>query len=118
MSSPKESGELPYESTVTAPTRWVPHVYTEGELRAVTNRRALATASVVFGLLGLAGSVFGVWGAPLSAIAVVLALIARATQRWAWLRWGAGLATGVTGLLLAAGWVYFTTAVVPRLWVP
>jgi hypothetical protein len=112
------TGEIPYESTVTAPTRWVPYVYTEGELRAVTRRRGLSTASVVFGLLGLAGAIFGVWGAPMSAIAIVLAFVASATQRWAWLRWGAGLVTGITGLLLSAGWVYFTTAVVPRLWGP
>lgn len=110
------TGEIPYESTVTAPTSWVPYVYTEGELRAVTRRRGLSTASVVCGLLGLVGATFGVWGAPLSAAATVLAFIASVTQRWAWLRWGAGLATGITGLLLAAGWVYFTTAVVPGLW--
>lgn len=112
------TGEIPYESTVTAPTEWVPYVYTERELQAVTNRRALATASVVFGLLGLTGAVFGVWGAPLSLVAILLALMASATQRWAWLRWGAGLASGITGLLLAAGWAYFTTTVVPRLWGP
>lgn len=112
------TGVISYESTVTAPTRWVPYVYSERELRAVTDRRALATASAVFGLLGLAGAVFGVWGAPLSLVAVVLALTASVRQRWAWLRWGAGLVSGVTGLLLSAGWVYFTTIVVPGLWGP
>jgi len=113
---PAANGELPYESTVTAPTRWVPYVYSERELQAVTSRRGLATASVVFGLLGLIGGVFGIWGAPLSAIATVLALIASVRQRWAWLRWALGLATGLVGLLLTAGWVYYTTAVIPRLW--
>jgi hypothetical protein len=112
------TGEIPYESTVTAPTQWVPYVYTERELRAVTRRRGLSTASVVVGLLGLTGAVFGVWGAPLSVVAIVLALVASATQRWAWLRWGAGLFTGITGLLLCAGWIYFTTTVVPKLWGP
>jgi hypothetical protein len=54
----------------------------------------------------------------LSVVAIVLALVASATQRWAWLRWGAGLFTGITGLLLCAGWIYFTTTVVPKLWGP
>ena len=99
------TGELDYESTVTAPTEWVPYVYTESELRALASRRALAVASLGFGAVGLAGAVFVVWTAPLSLAAVVLAVWASRTERAAVSIWAWGLGTGLAGLVIAAGWI-------------
>ena len=99
------TGELDYASTVTAPTEWVPYVYTESELRALARRRALSVASLWFGAVGLAGAVFVVWTAPLSLAAVVLAVWASRTERAAVSIWAWGLGTGLAGLVIAAGWI-------------
>jgi hypothetical protein len=104
-------GELDYESTVTAPTEWVPYVYTDGELRTHAGRRGQPVASVVFGLLGLLVAIFGVWGAALSLAAVVLALMARTTERLAGTLWVYGLATGLAGLAIVVGWVVVITRI-------
>lgn len=104
-------GELDYASTVTAPTEWVPYVYTDSELTAQAGRRGLSLASLVFGLLGLLIAVFGVWGAALSLAAVVLAVMARMTERRGGTVWAYGLVTGLAGLVLAVGWVLIVTQV-------
>jgi hypothetical protein len=96
---------------MTAPTEWVPYVYPEAETRTVGTRRGLAVASVVCGLLGLLLGIFGVWGASLSLAAVVLALVARATQRRAGSLWKYGLASGLVGLAIAVGWLIYITQV-------
>lgn len=98
-------GELDYASTVTAPTEWVPYVYTDSELSGQAGRRGLSISSLVFGLLGLLIAVFGVWGAALSTAAVVLAVMARVTERRGGTLWAYGLVTGLAGLVLAVGWV-------------
>lgn len=103
-SAPVE-GELDYASTVTAPTEWVPYVYTDSELSARAGRGGLSVAALVFGLLGLGVAVFGVWGAALSLAAVVLAVMARITERRPGILWASGLATGLVGLSLAVIWV-------------
>ena len=103
-SAPVE-GELDYASTVTAPTEWVPYVYTDSELSAQTGRGGLSIAALVFGLLGLGIAVFGVWGAALSLAAVVLAVMARITERRSGALWAYGLGTGLAGLILAVAWV-------------
>ena len=102
---PEVTGELDYASTVTAPTEWVPYVYTESELRALARRRAISVASLWFGAVGLAGAVFVVWTAPLSLAAVVLAIWASRTERPAVSIWAWGLGTGLAGLVIAAGWI-------------
>ena len=99
------TGELDYASTVTAPTEWVPYVYTESELRALARRRARSVASLCFGAVGLAGAVFVVWTAPLSLAAVVLAVWASRTERAAVAIWAWGLGTGLAGLVIATGWI-------------
>lgn len=98
-------GELTWESTVTAPTEWVPYAYTTGELRAVSARRASSVASLVFGAIGLVLALFGVWGAPLSLVAVVLALVGWRREPMARALWGSGLATGIVALVITAGWL-------------
>ncbi|TFB59901.1 hypothetical protein E3N86_10215 [Cryobacterium sp. Hz7] len=104
-------GELDYASTITAPTEWVPYVYTDSELTAQAGQGGLSIASLVFGLLGLLIAVFGVWGAALSLAAVVLAVMARVTERRASTAWAYGLWTGLAGLVLAVGWVLIVTQV-------
>jgi hypothetical protein len=104
-------GELDYASTVTAPTEWVPYVYTDSELSAQAGRSGLSIASLVFGLLGLLIAVFGVWGSALSLAAVVLAVMARLTERRAGTVRAYGLVTGLAGLVLAVGWVLIVTQV-------
>ena len=104
-------GELDYASTFTAPTEWVPYVYTDSELTAQAGRRGLSIASLVFGLVGLLIALFGVWGAALSTAAVVLAVMARMTERRAGTVWAYGLVTGLAGLVLAVGWVLIVTQV-------
>ncbi|TFC87310.1 hypothetical protein E3T24_05315 [Cryobacterium sp. TmT2-59] len=104
-------GELDYASTVTAPTEWVPYVYTDTELRAHAERHGLSVAALVFGLLGLLVAIFGVWGAALSLAAIVLAIMARATEHRSGALWVYGLVTGLAGLLIAAGWVLVITLV-------
>ncbi|HSP51252.1 MAG TPA: DUF4190 domain-containing protein [Cryobacterium sp.] len=105
------SGELDYASTVTAPTEWVPYVYTDSELNAQASRSGLSIASLVFGLLGLLIAIFGVWGAALSLAAVVLSVMARLTERRAGTVWIYGLVTGLAGVVLAVGWVLIVTQI-------
>lgn len=104
-------GQLSWESTVTAPTEWVPYVYTDAEVQRRAARRGLSTVSLVCGLLGLLLALVGVWGVFLSLAAVVLALVARAEELRARMLWLTGLVSGVAGLLLVAGWVVYITQV-------
>ena len=108
--------QLDWESTVTAPTEFVPYTYTEAEVRRITGRHRLSLASVVCGLVGLALGVIGVFGLPIALIAIVLALIARTTEHRARALWGSGLASGIVGSVLAVGWiVYISQTVLPLL---
>lgn len=100
-------GQLAWEATETAPTEWVPYVYTEAEVRQVGIRRRLSIGSVVLGALGLIGGVLGVFGLPFAFCAVLLALVARGAERRAGALWVGGLLSGIAGLLLGAGWVYY-----------
>lgn len=106
--------QLNWESTITAPTEFVPYTYTEAEVRRITGRRRLSVASVVCGLVGLALGVLGVFGLPVALVAIVLALLARITEHRARAIWGSGLASGIVGVLLAGGWfVYISQTVLP-----
>lgn len=106
-------GQLAWESTITAPTEWVPYVYTDAELRQSSTRRAFSIASLVTGSIGLVVCVFWLWGAPLSAIAVVLAICAAVIERPARIFWVPGLVTGMSGLLIAAGWLVYVLTLAP-----
>jgi hypothetical protein len=109
-------GQLDWESTVTAPTEFVPYTYTEAEVQRVTGRRRLSVGSVICGLAGLLLGVIGVFGLPLALIAITLALIARTTENRARTLWLSGLASGLVGIGLAAGWiVYISQTVLPLL---
>ncbi len=107
-------GELPYESTVTAPTEWVPYVYTDTETLRIVSRRKLSVASLACGTLGLLLAIFGVWGVALSLGAVVLALIARTTERAARTLSTYGLISGLAGFIIALGWFIYITQVLQR----
>lgn len=109
-------GQLAYESTITAPTEWVPYVYTEAEVRGVDVRRRRSIASLVCGLAGLLVGVIGVWGMPLSLAAVLLAVVAWHTERRARSISVYGVVTGLVGLVIGVGWIIFVTQVaIPRL---
>jgi hypothetical protein len=110
---PAADGQLPYDSTITAPTEWVPYVYTESEIRALAARRAVSITALVFALVGLAAAVFGVWGAPLSLMAVMLAFVGRNKEPLAPVVWGWALVAGVVGLLITAGWMIYSIQVAP-----
>jgi hypothetical protein len=112
---PTTTGQLPYESTVTAPTDWVPYVYTDSEIRALANRKSVSVTAVVFGVLGLAAGVFGVWGAPLALMAVVLAFVGRNKEPLAGVVWGWALVAGTVGLLIAVGWMVYSIQIAPGL---
>ncbi len=105
-SGPADS-QLAWESTVTAPTEWVPYAYTTGELRLAAARRTLSTASVVVGILGLLIALFTILGAPFSLVAVVLAITATQVEPGARGRWMFGLVTGVIGLAIATLWLVY-----------
>lgn len=100
-------GQLAWESTITAPTEWVPYTYTTGELRLAASRRTLSTASVVTGVLGILGALFTIVAAPLSLVAVVLAVTATQVEPGARARWLFGLVTGVIGLAIATLWLVY-----------
>ena len=101
---------------MTAPTEWVPYAYTDAEIRTVGTRRGLARASLASGLIGLLIAIFGVWGVTLSLVAVILAIMARATHRRDGPLWIYGLVSGIAGLAIALGWVLFITqALIPAL---
>ena len=104
-------GELAWESTMTAPTEWVPRVHTDDELQTVASRRGFSIASFVCGLIGLLLGIFGIWGATFSLAAVILASVGRSVEPWARTWWGYGLLTGLTGLAIAVGWIVYVTQV-------
>jgi hypothetical protein len=109
-------GQLSWESTMTAPTDWVPYVYTDAEINTVTSRRGFSIASFGCGLLGLLLAIFGVWGVTFSLAAVILALVAKTAEPRARTLWGYGLATGLIGLVIVIGWfVYITRVLLPAL---
>lgn len=105
--SPPADGQLAWESTITAPTEWVPYAYTTGELRLVAARRRLSTAALVISLLGLLVGLFTIWGFPLSLIGIVLALIAMQVERQARTRWLPALLVGLVGMAIAAVWLVY-----------
>ncbi|TFD87694.1 hypothetical protein [Cryobacterium serini] len=108
--------QLDWSSTVTAPTEFVPYIYTAAEVERITGRRRLSIAAVSCGLAGLGLGVFGVFGLPLALIAIPLALIARTTENRARTLWLSGLLSGLFGVLIAAGWiVYICQTVLPLL---
>ena len=99
------TGQLEYESTFTAPTEWVPYVYTDAEIETIAARRGISVTALVCASAGLVLSVFGVWGAPLSFAALVFALMARSMERLATPRWGYSLALALTGLVFVGIWI-------------
>lgn len=105
--SPPADGQLAWESTITAPTEWVPYAYTTGELRLVAARRTLSTTALVISLLGLLVGLFTIWGFPLSLLAIVLALIAMQVERPARARWLPALLIGLVGMAIAAVWLVY-----------
>ena len=108
-------GELDYESTVTAPTEWVPYVYTDTELQSREGGRGLSVAALTFGLAGLLVALFGVWGAPLSLAAVVLAIMARRSERLGGALWVWGLVSGLAGLAIVIGWCVIISQALGRI---
>jgi len=113
LTRPPAAGELAYESTITAPTEWVPYVYTTAEIQTHPARRGLSIAAVVCGVLGVISGIFVIWGAPLSLAAVVLALVARFVETRAGALWIIGLVSGVVGILMAALWFIVITQMLP-----
>ncbi|GAB3121628.1 hypothetical protein [Glaciibacter psychrotolerans] len=99
------TGQIEYDSTVTAPTEWVPYVYASENARLRPAPRAFSIAALVCGTLGLLLGLFGVWGGPLAFIAVMLGLLARNREPLARPRWGYGVATGLIGLAFTGLWI-------------
>lgn len=108
-------GELDYASTVTAPTEWVPYVYTDTELQSREGGRGLSFAALAFGLAGLLVALFGVWGAPISLAAVVLAILARRSERLGGALWVWGLVSGLAGLTIVIGWCVIISQALGRI---
>jgi len=109
-------GQLAWESTMTAPTDWVPYAYSDAQIKTVTSRRGFSIASFACGLLGLLLAIFGVWGATVSLAAVILSLVARAAEPGAKTLWAYGLATGIAGLVIVVGWIsYISQVLLPTL---
>jgi len=113
LTRPPVAGELAYESTITAPTEWVPYVYTTAEIQTHAARRGLSVAAAVCGVLGVLAGIFVIWGAPLSIAAVVLALVARYVERRAGGLWILGLLSGLLGILMAVLWFVVITRMLP-----
>ena len=113
LTRPPVAGELAYESTITAPTEWVPYVYTTAEIQTHSARRGLSVAAVVCGVTGLLAGIFVIWGVPLAFAAVVLALVARFVERRTGGLWLVGLGTGLAGIVLGALWLLVITQVLP-----
>jgi hypothetical protein len=109
------AGELDYDSTVTAPTEWVPYVYTDTELRSGAGGRGLSVASLVFGLAGLLIALFGVWGAPLSLVAVMLTVMARRSERLGGALWAWGMVAGLVGLAIVIAWLVIISQALDRI---
>ncbi|MET0955962.1 MAG: hypothetical protein ABWY68_08400, partial [Cryobacterium sp.] len=110
---PPVAGELAYESTITAPTEWVPDVYTTAEIQTHAARRGLSIAAAAFGLLGVVAGIFMIWGVPLSLAAVVLAVVARFVERRAGGIWIIGLVSGIVGILMGVLWFVVNTELLP-----
>ncbi|PXA68610.1 hypothetical protein [Cryobacterium arcticum] len=113
LTRPPVAGELAYESTITAPTEWVPYVYTTAEIQTHAARRGLSVAAAVFGLAGVGVGIFMIWGVPLSLAAVVLALVARFVERRAGGIWIIGLVSGIVGILMGVLWFIVNTELLP-----
>lgn len=113
LTRPPVAGELAYESTVTAPTEWVPYVYTTAEIQTHAARRGLSIAAVVCGVLGVLAGIFVIWGVPLSVAAVILALVARFVESRAGALWLFGLGSGIVGILMAVLWFVVITQMLP-----
>ncbi|ANP73845.1 hypothetical protein [Cryobacterium arcticum] len=113
LTRPPVAGELAYESTITAPTEWVPYVYTTAEIQTHPIRRGLSVAAVVCGSLSMLAGIFVVWAVPLALAAVVLALVARFVERRSGGLWILGLVTGLVGILLGVVWLVVITQVLP-----
>jgi hypothetical protein len=113
LTRPPAAGELAYESTVTAPTEWVPYVYTTAEIQTHVARRGLSVAAVVCGALGVLAGIFVIWGVPLSVAAVVLAVVARVLESRAGGLWLIGLALGILGILMGVLWFVVLSELVP-----
>lgn len=99
------TGQLEYESTFTAPTEWVPYVYSADDLRQTATPRGFSIAAIVFGIVGLLLSLVSVWGGPFAFVAVVLGLFARSREQLVRGLWGYGLALGLVGLALTGIWI-------------
>ncbi|WP_120339388.1 hypothetical protein [Cryobacterium soli] len=113
LTRPPVAGELAYESTITAPTEWVPYVYTTAEIQTHAARRGLSVAAVMCGSLSVLAGIFVVWAVPLAVAAVVLALVARVVERRSGGLWILGLVTGLAGILLGVVWFVVITQVLP-----
>lgn len=113
LTRPPVAGELAYESTITAPTEWVPYVYTTAEIQTHVPRRGLSVAAAVCGLLGVLAGIFVIWGVPLSIAAVVLALVARFVEHRAGALWIVGLVSGLGGILMGVLWFVVITRMLP-----
>lgn len=113
LTRPPVAGELAYESTVTAPTEWVPYVYTTAEIQTHAARRGVSVAAVVCGALGVLAGIFVIWGVPLSVAAIVLAIVARVLESRAGGLWLVGLGLGVAGILMGVLWFVVLTEMVP-----
>ena len=113
LTRPPVAGELAYESTITAPTEWVPYVYTTAEIQTHAARRGLSVAAAVCGMLGVLAGIFVIWGVPLSVAAVVLALVARFVEHRTGGLWIVGLVSGLVGILMGVLWFVVITQMVP-----
>ena len=113
LTRPPVAGELAYESTITAPTEWVPYVYTTAEIQTHVARRGLSVAAAVCGVLGMLAGIFVIWGVPLSIAAVVLALVARFVEHRAGGLWLVGLVSGLAGILMGVLWFVVITRMLP-----
>lgn len=113
LTRPPVAGELAYESTVTAPTEWVPYVYTTAEIQTHAARRGVSIAAVVCGALGVLAGIFVIWGVPLSVAAVVLAIVARVLESRAGRLWILGLGLGIVGILMGVLWFVVLSEMVP-----
>jgi len=113
LTRPPVAGELAYESTITAPTEWVPYVYTTAEIQTYVARRGLSVAAAVCGVLGVLAGIFVIWGVPVSVAAVVLALVARFVEHRSGGLWIVGLVIGLVGILMGVLWFVVITRMLP-----
>jgi hypothetical protein len=114
LTRPPAAGELSYDSTITAPTEWVPYVYTTAEIQIHAAKRGIGVAAVICGAVSVLSGIFLVWGAPLALAAVVLALVSRAVESRKSGLWLSGLGLGLVGLGLATVWILVITRTLPE----